>query len=101
MTTVCRTPLSVLIAITLFASTATGQEEEDVKPGLYTTVDQDEIYLIIGDEQFDLKTGESAFVDDSGLEFVSRPPAILNWPCGRRMPRIEAAWHPIPLPTCH
>jgi hypothetical protein len=76
-----RRPLSTLIALTLCVA-AGAQEEDDVKPGLYTTVDQDEIYLIIGDEQYDLKTGESAFVDGDELQFVSRPPAFLNWPCG-------------------
>ena len=74
-------PLCALIALSL-ATAAAAQDEDTEKPTLYTTVDEHEIYLIIGDEQYDLKTGESAVVDGDELQFVGRPPAFLNWPCG-------------------
>lgn len=86
MNDLIRTPLATLIALTLWASSAAAQDEEaddePVKPGLYTTVDENEIYLIVGDEQFDLETGESAYLGGQGLERMSQAPGFLDWPCG-------------------
>jgi hypothetical protein len=72
--------LSVFIALAL--STPLAMAQDAVKPGLYTTVDQDEIYIIQGGQQIDVKTGETVRVTADGLQFVDSPPAFLAWPCG-------------------
>lgn len=75
-----RAKLSTMIALALTASAANAQDP--IKPGLYTTVDEDEIYLIQGGQQYDVKTGETVMITADGLEFVDKPPAFLAWPCG-------------------
>lgn len=77
-----RSRLTTLITAALVAGSGWAQDSDPPKQTLYTTVDEHEIYLIVGDEQFDLKTGESAFVDNGELEFVAQAPAFVNWPCG-------------------
>jgi hypothetical protein len=59
-----------------------GGDEQSAKPGLYTTVDEHSVYLIKGEEQIDVKSGESVFVSPEETRFIDRPPAFLNWPCG-------------------
>ncbi len=76
-----RAPLPALIALVLGAPQVMAQDGPP--PGLYTTVDQAEIYIIQPNgEQTDVKTGESVRVTEDGLEFIAQRPQFLNWPCG-------------------
>ncbi len=76
-----RAPLPALIALALGLPAV--QAQDSPPPGLYTTVDQDEIYIIQPNgEQTDVKTGESVRVTEDGLEFIAQRPQFLNWPCG-------------------
>jgi len=71
------------LTITLALAAANTQAQDTPVPGLYTTVDQDEIYIIQPNgEQTDIKTGESVRVTEQGLEFIADRPQFLNWPCG-------------------
>ena len=86
-----------MICLALLASAGWAQEQdqgqsqgetdkkpaEPVKPGLYTTVDEHSIYLIIDGKQYDLQTGESAYVDKTKkFESLGQTPDFVEWPCG-------------------
>ncbi len=59
------------------------QAQDQPAPGLYTTVDESEIYVITRDgQQTDVKTGESVRINADGLSFVTERPGFMNWPCG-------------------
>ncbi|KAA9133070.1 hypothetical protein F3N42_01530 [Marinihelvus fidelis] len=73
--------MSVLIASVLVSPAILGQQDAD-QTTLYTTVDEKAIYIQQGDRQIDVKSGESAAITRSGLEFLDARPAALNWPCG-------------------
>ena len=78
-----RSVLPFMISMALASAAALAQDDsEKVKPGLYTTVDEHSIYIIKGDEQVDVKTGETVFVSPDDVEFIQQAPAFLNWPCG-------------------
>lgn len=77
-----RAPLAVLIAVALGAPPVLNAQN-DPPPGLYTSVDESEIYIIQPNgDQIDVKTGESVRVDQSGVTFITDRPEFLNWPCG-------------------
>ena len=71
-----------LVTASLVAAMAVQAQEQPV-PGLYTTVDESEIYVITRDgQQTDVKTGESVRINADGLSFVTDRPGFMNWPCG-------------------
>jgi hypothetical protein len=78
--------LHTAIAIALASASAHAQQDpeqpSEITPGLYATVNESEIYIIQGDEQIDLKVGETAFVGQDGMRQLDVVPAFLNWPCG-------------------
>lgn len=77
-----RSPLTVLVAVALGAP-ASLPAQDNPPPGLYTSVDESEIYIIQPNgDQVDVKTGEAAVVNQDGVTFISDRPQFLNWPCG-------------------
>lgn len=80
--TLKRAPLAALIALALGAPAA-AHAQDGPPPGLYTSVDESEIYIIQPNgDQIDVKTGESVRVDQDGVTFITDRPQFLNWPCG-------------------
>jgi hypothetical protein len=77
-----RSPLTVLVTVALAAPAGLPAQDKP-PPGLYTSVDESEIYIIQPNgDQVDVKTGESAVVNQDGVTFISDRPQFLNWPCG-------------------
>jgi hypothetical protein len=67
---------------------AVAQDSEDgcldlqgTPPGLYVTVQQNEVYLIKDGSMVELKPGESGFASESDLACLKVPPEALDWPC--------------------
>lgn len=85
MHTPVRSLLPLMIGLALATGAVMAQDppkDEPVKPGLYTTVDEHSVYIIKGDEQIDVKSGETVFVSPDDVEFLQRPTEFLEWPCG-------------------
>jgi hypothetical protein len=77
-----RAPLAALIAVALAAPQTLSAQNQAV-PGLYTSVDESEIYIIQPNgDQVDVRTGESAVVNQDGVTFITDRPEFLDWPCG-------------------
>lgn len=77
-----RVPLTALIAVALGAPATLAAQDRPV-PGLYTSVDESEIYIIQPNgDQVDVRTGESVVVNQDGVRFIADRPQFLNWPCG-------------------
>ena len=77
-----RAPLAALVALALGVPPALPAQDRPV-PGLYTSVDESEIYIIQPNgDQVDVRTGESVVVNQDGVRFISDRPQFLNWPCG-------------------
>jgi hypothetical protein len=80
-----KSPLSLAIALLVAGASAYAQEEPEVvqiAPGVYATVDENEIYIDQGDQRIELKAGEAAFAGADGVEQLDAVPVFLNWPCG-------------------
>jgi hypothetical protein len=77
-----RVPLTALVAVALGAPATLAAQDRPV-PGLYTSVDESEIYIIQPNgDQVDVRTGESVVVNQDGVRFIADRPQFLNWPCG-------------------
>ena len=77
-----RAPLTALIALALGLPPTLSAQNQPV-PGLYTSVDESEIYIIQPNgDQVDVRTGEAAVVNQDGVTFITDRPAFLDWPCG-------------------
>jgi len=80
-----KSSLNAAIVIGLVSLAANAQSPGDTKAtsaGLYVTVSQNEVYIIQGDKQLDLKVGEAAFAGVDTLKQLDEVPGFLNWPCG-------------------
>ncbi|MEE4172963.1 MAG: hypothetical protein V2I57_01770 [Xanthomonadales bacterium] len=77
-----RAPLAAFIAFALGVP-LTLSAQDTPPPGLYTSVDESEIYIIQPNgDQVDVRTGESVVVNQDGVTFIADRPQFLNWPCG-------------------
>lgn len=86
-----RKTLTALIAFALGGTAgwaqedSEGQTQADQKPAptLYTTVDEVSVYLIKPDgSQVDVDTHETVIMTRDAHQYLDRPPAFLEWPCG-------------------
>jgi len=50
-------------------------------PGLYVTVDENQVYIIKDDKVVELNPGEAAFASETDLACLKAPPKVLSWPC--------------------
>lgn len=81
-----RLALAGLFLAAVAAPVAAQQQEEcvDLKgmpPGLYVTVQQNEVFLIKDGKMVELKPGEAGFASESALACLKVPPRMLDWPC--------------------
>ncbi|MEJ8566909.1 hypothetical protein [Elongatibacter sediminis] len=56
-------------------------ELEGTPPGLYTTTDEGQVYVIKDGQIIELGPGDSGFASEDKLVCIKAPPAILEWPC--------------------
>jgi hypothetical protein len=78
-----------LITLILASAQAVAQPQESeclelegTPPGLYVTVDQNQVYLTKDGEVMELNPGETAYANDTQLACLKVPPRVLAWPCG-------------------
>jgi hypothetical protein len=78
--------ITIAIAIALTSMCANAQEIPEEAPkvsaGLYVTVTQNEVYIIKDGKEFDVRTGETAWVGEDSVELLRTSAKFLNWPCG-------------------
>ncbi len=78
--------ITMAIAIALTSLCANAQEipkeAPKVSAGLYITVTENEVYIIKDGKQFDVRTGETAWVGEDSVELLRTSAKFLNWPCG-------------------
>lgn len=54
---------------------------EGTPPGLYVTVDQNQVFLIKDGKVVELDPGESGYANETSVACLKVPPRVLAWPC--------------------
>jgi hypothetical protein len=57
------------------------EEMTGTPPGLYTTTEQGQTFLIKDDKIVEMSAGEAGFADENGVKCITRPPPFMGWPC--------------------
>jgi hypothetical protein len=57
-------------------------ELDGTPPGLYVTVDQNQVYLTKDGEVVELDPGEVGYANENQLACLKVPPRVMAWPCG-------------------
>lgn len=76
-------PLAIASLLVAGSTYAAGNcvELEGSPPGLYTTTDEGQTFLIKDGNIVELGPGDSGFADESGVKCIERTPAFMDWPC--------------------
>lgn len=77
--------LPALIASALSGNVwAQAEDCEELKgapPGLYTTTEQGQTFLIKDDQIVEMGPGDAGFADEGTVKCIKKPPAFMGWPC--------------------
>ena len=76
-------PLAIASLLVTAGAHAAGEcvELEGSPPGLYTTTDEGQTFLIKDGNIVELGPGDSGFADESGVKCIERTHAFMDWPC--------------------